>query len=410
MKAIQSNELKSPVDTTIQAYRRAFGAEPDLLVSAPGRVNLIGEHTDYNDGFVLPAAINRRIYVAAGKQEGLGINLHAADFDSTIHTSIEELSERERELWANYPKGVLFTLTRAGYRFGGVGLCIKGEIPQSTGLSSSAALEVATGYAVKELFRLKIDGVSLAKLCRAAENEFVGVSCGIMDQFTAVHGKRGHVLLLDCRSVRFEPVRFPDRVSLVVCDTGIKRELASSEYNKRREECLRGVKELSLVLPKIRSLRDVKLSAFLEHENLLDLTIRKRCRHVINENRRVLEAAADLRRNDLGDFGKLMYQSHLSLKNNYEVSCEELDAVVDIAAATEGVIGARMTGAGFGGSAICLVAQDSVHQLEANLLERYPRVTGLKPKVYVCEIDEGVKVEWRKAAEARLVDNRIRSR
>jgi galactokinase len=397
--------LESLLDITIQEYRQTFGGEPDLVASAPGRVNLIGEHTDYNEGFVLPAAVNKRIYAATSKRDDAKICIHSADYGVTVHTSIEDLKSPEQEFWVNYPKGVFFVLARAGHSLGGMNLCLKGDVPQSAGLSSSAALEVATAFAAKELFHLKVDPLSLAKLCQSAENEFVGVNCGIMDQFTAVHGKKGYALLLDCRSLEFQFVEFPIGVSLVVCDTGVKRKLASSEYNKRREECQLGVKELSLVLPGIRALRDVKLSAFAEHENLLHFTIRKRCRHVIGENRRVLEAVADLRRNDLSDFGKLMYQSHLSLKNNYEVSCDELDAVVDIAAATEGVIGARMTGAGFGGSAVCLVAQESVEKLKSNLQQRYPRVTGLQPEVYVCETGDGARIEWRKAARAHLTVN-----
>jgi galactokinase len=394
--------LDSLLDTTLRKYRQTFGGEPDLVASAPGRVNLIGEHTDYNDGFVLPAAINKRMYVAAAKREDQLISIHAADYDSTIHTSVEALNSRERGLWANYPKGVLEIFARAGHKVGGLNLCLKGDVPQSAGLSSSAALEVATAFAAKELFDFKIDSLSVARYCQAAEHEFVGVRCGIMDQFVAVYGKKDHALLLDCRSLGFELLKFPAGVSLVICDTGVKRELAGSEYNKRREECQVGVKELSLVLPGIQALRDVKPASFLEHENLLDLTTRKRSRHVINENRRVLEAAADLGRNDLSDFGKLMYQSHLSLKNNYEVSCQELDSVVDIAASTEGVLGARMTGAGFGGSAVCLVAKESVEKLKSNLQERYPRLTGLQPKVYVCEIDDGAKVEWKRSTQSEL--------
>jgi galactokinase len=394
--------LEGLLDITIREYRQIFGGEPDLVVSAPGRVNLIGEHTDYNEGFVLPAAVNKRIYAAASRRDDSKISIHSVDYGVTIHTSIEDLKSREQEFWANYPKGVLFVLARAGHNLGGMNLCLKGDVPQSAGLSSSAALEVATAFAAKELFRFKVGPLSLAKLCQTAENEFVGVNCGIMDQFTAVHGKKGYVLLLDCRSLEFQFVEFPIGVSLVVCDTGVKRKLVSSEYNRRRDECQLGVKELSFVVPGIRALRDVELSAFLEHENLLNETIRKRCRHVIHENRRVLEAAADLKRNDLSDFGKLMYQSHLSLKNNYEVSCNELDAVVDIAAATEGVIGARMTGAGFGGSAVCLVAHENVETLKSNLQELYPPLTGLQPGVYVCEIDDGVRIEWQRAARTRL--------
>jgi galactokinase len=392
--------LEGLLDTTIREFRQAFGTEPDLVTSAPGRVNLIGEHTDYNDGFVLPVAINKRIYAAVGRRDHTNISVYAADYDAVVCTSLEELDNRERELWGNYPKGVLFVLARAGHSLGGMNLCLKGDIPQSAGLSSSAALEVATALAAKELFHLRVNSLSLAKLCQQAENEFVGVNCGIMDQFTAVHGKKGHALLLDCRSLEFQLVEFPVGLSLLVCDTGVKRQLAGSEYNNRRKECQLGVKELSFVIPGIQALRDVKLSDFLEHENLLNATVRKRCRHVIDENRRVLDAAADLRGNDLSDFGKLMYQSHLSLKNNYEVSCDELDAVVDIAATTEGVIGARMTGAGFGGSAVCLVAKGSVEKLKSNLQGRYPRLTGLQPGIYVCEIDDGVRIEWQRPARA----------
>lgn len=385
------------VDSAIRSYRLAFGKAPDFVASAPGRINLIGEHTDYNDGFVLPAAINRRLCVAVGKRDDDLISFRSEAWKNTITFTIEELAVRENEAWANYPKGVLYFLAQAGFEVGGLNLCITTEIPQKAGLSSSAALEVATALAVKKLFQWEIDPVSLATLCRRAENEFVGVSCGIMDQFAAGFGRKGHALFLDCRSLEYELVPFPPGISLVICDTGIKREHATMEFNKRRQECQTGVNELSLVLPGIRALRDVDVSSFVQYENLLNLIIRKRCRHVINENKRVLEAVADLKKNDLSDFGKLMYQSHLSLKNCYEVSCDELDAIVDIAASTEGVIGARMTGAGFGGSAICLVVEKNVSQLEANLLQRFPEMTGLEPQVHRSEIDDGGKIEWRKA-------------
>jgi len=384
------------LDNAIQAYRHTFGEEPTVVASAPGRVNLIGEHTDYNEGLVLPAAIDRRVYVAAGMRHDQQVLIFSSSYNTVVTTTLDALGSRQREGWANYPKGVLSLIQERGCKLSGLNLLISSSVPEKAGLSSSAALEVATAFAVLELFQFPMDPTQLARLCQKAENDFVGVSCGTMDQFAAVFGKKGYALFLDCRSLHSEFVPFPEGVLLLVCDTGVKRELGSTEYGRRQEECRLAVEELSRYLPGIRSLRDVDEAAFLQHENLLDPTLRKRARHVVSENTRVRAAVEDLKNNDLDDFSKLIYQSHLSLKRDYEVSTRELDAVVDIAASTDGVIGARMTGAGFGGSAICFVMEENCGELKSNLEEMYPHITGLQPQLYICEIDDGAKVEWRR--------------
>ncbi len=380
------------INETISTYKSIFGSEPEVVVSAPGRVNLIGEHTDYNEGFVLPAAIDRRIVIAAGARSDDAMVLHALDFNESATLPLNQLAFRKDQFWSNYPQGVAHFLQRHGFQLSGMNVCIKGDIPRASGLSSSAAFEIASAHAFKTLNQLSIDNLSIIRLCQRAENEFVGVACGIMDQFISCLGKKDNAMFLDCRTLDYKMVPFPKGTKLVVCDTGLKRELAKSEYNLRRAECNEGVAKLSTVLPNISALRDVTLDDFHRYQHLLQPIVQKRCRHVISEDERVLESITALQENDIKRFGQLMYESHRSLKEDYEVSCLELDAIVEIARGTEGVFGARMTGAGFGGCAICLVDNGRATELIARLESEYPKRTRIEPKIYACSIEDGVTV------------------
>lgn len=380
------------VDKAAGLFRARFNTDPVCIAAAPGRVNLIGEHTDYNNGYVLPAAINRTIAVAASFRSDRILSIYSHDMHSFIHVPVEELHPLKQNMWANYPIGVAYYLKRSGVTLGGANICIAGNIPQAAGLSSSAALELASAHALLALFGGNLPPIELIKLCRQAENEFVGVSCGIMDQFVSALGKANNAVFLDCDSLKHEYVPLPANVRLLVCDTGVKRELTGSVYNQRKQECFVAVKRLSARYPVAKSLRDVSLSQFQEAEDSLDPVTRKRARHVISENQRVLDSVIALKEGNLSEFGKLMYQSHLSLKLDFEVSCPELDAVVDICAEAEGVHGARMTGAGFGGSAVCLVEEHNVEDVKTRLETEYPQKTGRTPSIQVCSIEDGAAV------------------
>ena len=375
-----------------EAYVERYGSPPHCLVSAPGRVNLIGEHTDYNDGFVFPAAIDRATAIGASARPDHSLLLHAENLGATMLLDLKDLHPRRTGSWSNYPAGVAYYLLKEGITLRGTTMIIKGDIPRGAGLSSSAALEVASAYAFLTLNGVTMSPLDVIKLCQKAENEFVGVKCGIMDQFISCLGKKDHALLIDCRSLAYEHVPLPSGVRLIVCDTGVKRALASSEYNRRREECAAGVHALAGRIPGIRMLRDVTPGHLMEFGELLDPVVLKRCRHVVTENDRVTRSVDALRARDLVQFGSLMYASHASLRDNYEVSCPELDAVVEICAGVDGVFGARMTGAGFGGCAICLVREQDTDAVIERLRRDYPGRTGKNPGITVCTFEQGVNV------------------
>ena len=368
---------------TIAAFRDRFGTFPTVIAAAPGRVNLIGEHTDYNDGFVLPAAIDRAIAVAARPRGDRRLRLYSANFAQASSVDLEAPLPPRPQQWVKYVAGVAALLSSTGVRLAGADMCINGDIPRGAGLSSSAALEMAVASAFERLNNLSLSDTEIIRLCQRAEHEFVGVQCGIMDQFVSRLGRAGHALLIDCRSLAFEHVPVPDAVRLVILDTGVKRALASSAYNQRRQECSEGVRGLSAVMPGITALRDVSPVEFARHADLLPPDIRKRSRHVVTENERVLQAVEALRQGELAVVGKLMYDSHLSLERDYEVSCLELDAMVDICAECEGVYGARMTGAGFGGCAICIAGTEAVDEIARRVQREYPVKTGKTPTVLV---------------------------
>ena len=368
-----------------------FGGSASL-VRAPGRVNLIGEHTDYNDGFVLPAAIDLFCWVAVAPRNDRTLVLYSENFDDTVEASLDDLKIRATGKWADYPLGVAWALERAGHRLRGANIYIKSDVPLGAGLSSSAAVEVSTGYALMSMANEAIESTNLALLCQKAENEFVGARCGIMDQFVSCHGREGNALLLDCRTLDFRQVPIPPKVHLVICNTTIQHRHGTSEYNLRRTECETAVCKLSKVLPGIRALRDVSLAELESNRELLGETIFKRCRHVINENQRTVEAATALQTGHVEALSQVMANSHRSLRDDYEVSCRELDVMVELAERQPGVLGARMTGGGFGGCTINLVSAAESGKFRKRISEEYEAVTGLKPDIYICHASQGVEM------------------
>jgi len=349
---------------------------------APGRVNLIGEHTDYNDGFVMPAAIDLSTSVGVSPLTQRKLQIFSENFSEEIEIDLDDHGLRARGHWSDYPVGVAVMLERSGHRLRGARLRIRSEVPIGSGLSSSAALEVATACALTANSGVKLDSRELALLCQRAENEFVGARVGIMDQFVSFFGQPHKALLLDCRSLEFRLLPLPDNVRLLICNTMVKHKLASSAYNERRAQCEAGVKQLTGVLPNVTALRDVSSEQLEQFKNDLPEVVYRRCRHVVSENERVVSAAGALEQRDLKTFGELMAQSHQSLRNDYEVSCTELDLMVDLARNVVGVYGARMTGAGFGGCTVNLVDVDHVEECKRTVAENYERLTNLKPEIY----------------------------
>jgi galactokinase len=377
-----------------QKFRRSYGRDARIY-RAPGRVNLIGEHTDYNDGFVMPAAIGFSTWVAMAPRDDRKLSIYSENFSERVEfdlSGIDGSGERARSAahWSDYVCGVAVTLEQVGYPLRGGDMLIRGETPIGAGMSSSAAIEVAAGYALLDASGHTVDRVELAKLCQRAENEYVGIRCGIMDQFISCCGQAGRALLLDCRSLDHRWLPLPGDARLVVCNTMVKHELASGEYNRRRAECEAGVEGLVRFLPGVRALRDVTPVELERYGRELPEVVYRRCRHVISENARVIEAAGALERNDLAAFGALMSESHRSLRDDYQVSCDELNLLVRLASRVEGVYGARMMGGGFGGCVINLVAAESVAELERVVTRDYEQATGRKPEIYVCEAADGV--------------------
>lgn len=372
-----------------KAFSEMFGAQPRIF-RAPGRVNLIGEHTDYNEGFVMPAAINYSTFVAIAPREVRIMTARSNHFPDTAESNLDTPTQ-SRQHWSDYPLGVAVKLEEAGHRLQGANLLIRSDVPIGSGLSSSAAIEVSTALALLDNSGLSIDRWELAKICQKAENEYVGIRSGLMDQFIACFGEKDHAVMLDCRSLEATPLSLPREVKLVACNTMVKHQLASSEYNARREECEQGVRILSKHLPNITALRDVSLEDLERWGPELSDVVYRRCRHVITENDRVLRAAAALRDGDLSTFGELMAQSHQSLRDDYEVSCEELDLMVESANEAVGCIGARMTGGGFGGATINLVASEAVEEFIAKVSKSYAAATNIQPEIYVCSAADGAE-------------------
>ncbi|TMB30593.1 MAG: galactokinase, partial [Deltaproteobacteria bacterium] len=381
-----------PASSMADALRTAFGPGGTAVTAfAPGRVNLIGEHTDYNDGFVLPMAIEDGIEMAARSRAGREIRAHAVDLGETVAFSLEQpIRPDPTHPWSNYIRGVLWALSRAGIALGGMDLAFGGTLPQGAGLSSSAALQVATALTARALLRFTMDVPRLARICQESENELVGVKVGIMDPFVSLAAREGHALFLDCRSLAFEqvPLALGDHV-VAICYSGVKHALVASEYNVRRRQCAAGVEVLRTHDPRIRALRDASLEALEACRAELDPVVYRRCRHVVTENARVLESKSALRTEDLRRFGELMDASHASLRDDYQVSCAEIDLLVDLARQSQGVLGARITGGGFGGCTVNLVARGAVESFRKEVLGEYRRRTGLDGWVFVSEAADG---------------------
>ncbi|MEP7340481.1 MAG: galactokinase [Acidobacteriota bacterium] len=377
-------------------FKERFGGEPRVF-SAPGRVNLIGEHTDYNDGFVLPMAIDRRTYVAAAPHADNLVRCVSEEFDGQVEFELSA-DLQPADDWANHVRGLAACLLRDKFTLRGADLMIASEVPLGSGLSSSAALEISIGFALLKISDQPVDLVDLALAAQRAEHEFAGTRSGIMDQYIACLGIAGHALMIDCRTLEYEAVPVDlavDRnaVRVVVCNSMVKHDLAAGEYNKRRAECEEAVRRLATHLPGIQALRDVELDEFDLWADSLPDVVRRRANHIITENARTLAAVEALKKGDLVHFGKLMYASHASLRHDYEVSCRELDLLVEIARQCEGVYGARMTGGGFGGCTVNLVAANRVELFIAAITETYRREAGMTPECYVCQASGGVREE-----------------
>jgi len=370
-------------------FQERFGKKC-TLVRAPGRVNLIGEHIDYNDGFVMPAAIDASTWVAIAPRDDRMVRVYSEQVGEDFTFNLETHSTSQQR-WSDYVKGIALTLSDAGFRLKGADLLIDSTVPIGAGLSSSAALEVSAGFALLRIADQQIDLVTLAKLCQRAENEFVGARVGIMDQFISCLGEEAHCLMIDCRSLQFEKLPIPLTAGLVICNTMVKHEHAGGEYNQRRSECEQAVELLSRDLPGIKALRDVSPAQFQQFGGSLPQVVRKRAQHVISEIQRTEQAAAALRSRDLRAFGELMKQSHESLRDDYEVSCRELDLMVEIALQQEGVYGGRMTGGGFGGCTINLVRNEAIPQFITKVGAEYERAVGVAPEIYVSRAASGVQ-------------------
>ena len=375
-----------------EAFRQVFGSPPEVVVRAPGRVNLIGEHTDYNDGFVLPAAIDRAVTYAGRRRADRRVRVYSEDFRATVDFDLDDIQKAGENTWSNFLRGVSKFLEADGHRLTGADIAFGGNVPREAGLSSSAAVEVGATAFWNKLLGLGLDPVYAVKLSRRTENEFVGVPCGIMDQFISALGRRDHALFLDCRDLTYRHVPLRAGVKIVVCNSGVKRALAQSEYEVRLKQCREAVVKIAATGRAVKSLRDVQLSDLDAARGTMDNLLWRRAHHVVSENERTLEAVKVLQGGNLERFGELMNQSHESLRDDYEVSSKELDTLVELARQQPGVLGARMTGAGFGGCTVNLVRADAAEAFAQAVAKGYKEALGLKGEIYVCQASDGALV------------------
>ncbi|MCE9840780.1 galactokinase [Proteus sp. G2618] len=379
--------MQALINNVTRSFSSIFGYVPTHFIQAPGRVNLIGEHTDYNDGFVLPCAINYQMVVAAAKREDNIIRVIAVDYQNEVDefnldNSIEFLPNK---MWANYVRGVIHFLQKDNYSFHGMDIAISGNVPQGAGLSSSAALEVAIGQTLKTLYQLPISQKEIALNGQKAENQFVGCNCGIMDQLISACGEENHALLIDCRSLETSAVTMPENMVVMIINTNKKRGLVDSEYNTRRQQC----EEAAHIL-NVTALRDASLEDLVAKKALMSDVVYRRARHVITENSRTLDAAEALRRGDLTTLSQLMMQSHHSMRDDFEITVKEVDSLVEIVKSVIGDRGGvRMTGGGFGGCVVALVTPDLVDKVVDSVKAQYEAKTGLKETIYVCSASQG---------------------
>ena len=381
----------------IQEYKKNFASLPQFAARAPGRVNLLGEHIDYNAGPVLPVAIDRDVRIAASPTGDRIVRLHALDLDQSVSFSLDLLAQKidlegkPLPAWAYYPAGAAWALEEAGFPATGINVVYSSDVPIGAGLSSSAAVEVAFAVLWQALGGWEMDRMTLAKHCQRAENGYVGVSCGLMDQFASAHGVKGHALYFDTRSLEWHPAPIPEGLSVVIADSNVRRSLANSAYNERRASCEKAVEILKLSLPNIHSLRDVSPTEFAAYSDHLPEIVRKRAEHVVHEIARVESAVIALNRNEPRSFGAFMFAGHASLRDLYEVSTPELDELVEIARKIPGCIGARLTGAGFGGCTVNLVETASAEAFIPKLIDGYQMSTGRKAQVYRCQASQGAE-------------------
>lgn len=367
-------------------FSRDFGEAPAVLVRAPGRVNLIGEHTDYNDGFVLPLAIDRGVWIALSPRTDREVHASSIDFAESANFKLDHL-ERGGPAWSEYLKGTAWALESSGHRLGGWQGSMSSDVPIGAGLSSSAAVELATARAFAAISGIEWEPGAMALLAQKAENEWVGMNCGIMDQMISAVGLDGHAVLIDCRTLATRAVPVPESMVVVIMDTATRRGLVDSAYNERRAQC-----EAAAEFFGVPALRDVTIEMFEARSHELDPTTARRARHIITENARTLAAADAMARGEGETLGALMDESHESLRDDFEVSSPALDTMVEIAQAQPGCYGARMTGAGFGGCAVALVDRSQSPVFVANIAADYKRRTALVPQIYLCEASAGAAV------------------
>ncbi|RPI05977.1 MAG: galactokinase [Ignavibacteriae bacterium] len=374
-----------------QVFQEKF-KEQALLVRSPGRVNLIGEHTDYNKGFVLPAAIDKSITLAISPRNDRHCSMFAMDMNEAHEFSIDDLHSTPKG-WPNYLMGVVDQFVKAQYPIQGFHCVFGGDIPIGAGMSSSAALEAGLAFALNTLFHLHIDRLTLVKMAQKAENVFVGVQCGIMDQYINIFGKQDNVLRIDCRTLEYQYYPFAfHNISVVLFDTRVSHSLASSEYNRRREECSEGVAVIKKMYPEVNSLRDVTCDMLHQCRDRMDPTVYRRCKYVVEENERVLHACGDLEKGDLKSFGAAMKKTHAGLSGDYEVSCKELDFLVDLMSSDPQVYGSRMMGGGFGGCTINLIEKNHVEEVSSFAAVRYKQKFNIDLKTYITSIGPGTRI------------------
>ena len=385
------------VDRIVAAFQKRFGAEPEVVARAPGRVNLLGAHVDYSEGWVLPAAIDRAVWVAARRASGPRTRIGALDFDEEAAFDAAKpeppVAERGGAYWADYPRGLAWALGRQGIDVPPIEAVFGGDLPIGAGVSSSAAVEMAFLVAWERLADFELSGIERAQVGRTVENGYVGVQSGIMDQFASFHGREGHALLLDCRSLEHELIPTPDDLVFLVADTGVRRALADGTgFNDRKSECFRAADLLRPHLPALSTLRDLEPADLDRLQHVLKPPLDGRARHVVTECRRVLDGAEALRQGDLRALGDLMAQSHRSSRNDYEVSIEELDVLQEAAAGTEDCYGARLTGAGFGGCVTAITSEDAADQVRDRTAAAFERRFGRRPEIHICRVGDGAGV------------------
>jgi galactokinase len=376
-----------------QKFKEHFTISPQIIVRSPGRVNIIGEHTDYNEGFVLPAAIDKAAYIAISLREDDTINLYAADLNETFSTSIPAIKPVGDVSWPNYIIGAAAQLAKKGLLTQGFNAVLASDVPIGAGLSSSAAVESATIFALNELLHANISKTEMIKMAQMTEHEFAGVRCGIMDMFASVMGKKDHVIKLDCKTLEYEYVPFKlDRIKILLLNTNVKHSLASSEYNTRRSECEQGVAWIKEYEPQVNSLRDVSIDMLDKYVLPKNKLVYTRCLFIVEEIDRLVKGCEDLQNGNLGSLGKKMFATHEGLSKMYEVSCKELDLLIDYVKNDTAVIGARMMGGGFGGCTINLVKENEIERIVASIKPLYEKETGLPLTYYVASIENGTEI------------------